>query len=221
MSRPAVEHVRGVLVALHLLAISLIAFPAPGGAMNQSSWKDPTVQAELGAWRARLASVGWELTPEEFEAGLWAWASSFMDARTAVLAPFQPYYRYCGTWQSWRMFVAPHRFPAVLELDVEQGGEWVPIYRARSSTHDWRKSAFDHERMRSLVFRMGWPKYGREWRRFGAWAANEVARDYPDASQLRARFFKYRTLSAAERLEGVEVDGRYERPLLFQLDERR
>jgi hypothetical protein len=42
-------HIRTVLVTLHLIAITLLALPAPEGGMDRQSWQNPTVQEELHA----------------------------------------------------------------------------------------------------------------------------------------------------------------------------
>ena len=101
-----------LLVAAHLLAITLQALPAPGGGMSRSTWKDPTVQAEFDAWRVRLNGWGWDGTTAQLEDQLWDFAKGFMERRDQVLTPFKPYYKHAGTTQAWRMFVAPHRYPA-------------------------------------------------------------------------------------------------------------
>ena len=107
------DQVRAVFITIHLVAITLMALPNPSAGLQRSAWRDPTVQQEFAIWRARLGQVGLEMEAQEFEAQLWEFASQFRDVRQALLAPFDPYYRH-GTWQSWRMFVAPHRYPARL-----------------------------------------------------------------------------------------------------------
>ena len=54
-----------------------------------------------------------------------------------MLRPFGRYYAYCGTGQSWRMFVAPHRHPTALHVDVRERGEWRPAYVERDPHHRW------------------------------------------------------------------------------------
>ena len=45
--------------------------------------------------------------------------------------PFQPYYDYCGTYQSWYMFGSAQRSPTRLHIDVEEDGVWRPVYVER------------------------------------------------------------------------------------------
>ncbi len=214
MSRWA--HIRAVLVAFHVLAVVLMALPAPSGGMRRSAWKDPTVQAELTAWADRLGQ-----DHQVFEDRLWEVATAFMDLRHAVLAPFQPYYRYAGTTQSWRMFVAPHRYPARLHIDIDRGEGWEPVYVARHPEHDWLGHHLDHDRMRSAVFRYAWKHYRRMFRLFSDWLAIEAARDFPEASRIRVRYFKYKTLSPAEALAGAEPEGHWLEGEIRMLEPRR
>lgn len=190
-------HVRGVLVGIHLLAVTLLALPAPQGGMNRANWADPAVQDELAAWTARLNDWGIAVTQPELEEQLWEAASNYMRVRREVLRPIRPYESYCGTGQSWRMFVAPHRYPAQLHIDVEEG-EWRPVYVERDPFHRWQARQLDSYRFRSVIFRLGWESYYEEYRQFVDWLAILASKDFPKATRLRVRFAKYRILSPDE-----------------------
>jgi len=198
-----------VLVALHVLAITLVALPAPDGGMNRAAWKDPTVQHEIHAWSARLDGLGVQIPPAELEEDAWHFAKRFMAVRHAVLRPFRRYYQFAGTWQSWRMFVAPHRYPARLQIAVRAGSAWQTVYERGDPQATWRRRQLDHDRMRAQIFRLSWPGYGGTYARFTLWIARAAAHDFPYASQVRVRFFKYRTRSPAEVRAGVPVQGRW------------
>lgn len=204
--RGAWPHVRAALIVVHLVAITLMALPAPGGGMNRKAWKDPTVQAELTAWATRLS--GWGLTIEtgELEDHLWDFSTVFMSVRTKALAPFRPYYRTVGTSQSWRMFVAPHRYPSRLEVAVEREGSWQTIYVARSPDKDWRHHQLDNDRIRSIVFRYGWKQYRSSYNRFARWLSDRAFEDFPDVTRVRVRFSRYRTLTPTEARDGVPIE---------------
>jgi hypothetical protein len=209
--------VRAALIALHLIAITLMAVPSPQGGMSRAAWKEPTVQGEFAAWAGRLDRVGIHLTTAELEERLWDAAVLYEDVRDTVLAPFMPYYRYCGTWQSWRMFVAPHRYPSRLHIEVREGESWRPIYIARSDQFAWHRRQLDHDRMRAAVFRYAWRHYRRRYSTFGRWVAGQVAQDFPDAEEVQLRFYKYRTPSPVEVRSGTEPKGSFSKPLRFDL----
>jgi hypothetical protein len=205
-------HLRGLLVALHVIAVLLMAFPAPGGGMNRSAWKDPTVKAELSIWQERLAGLGigegW--TYDEFEQELWDFARAFTGARASVLAPFEPYHRWCGTRQSWRMFVAPHMHPARLVIRVraaDTGGGtegWTVVYRQLDGDANWQEKSFESDRFRSVLFRYPWKAYRRSWAQLSLWIRDRAAEDFPSATHVDMAWHKARTPTPAERQAGVQ-----------------
>lgn len=202
---------RAALVALHVAAVVLAAVPAPEGAMRRSAWQDPTVQDELRAWAERLRGLGLELSDAAFQERLWQVAARYTAARRAALAPFQPYYRYLGVHQSWRMFVAPHRYPSRLHIEVREGQTWRTVYVARAPDQAWLGEVLDNHRMRSALFRYAWPQYGRTWRELGDWVAARAAVDFPTASHVRLRYWKQRTPSPQEARAGREPRGEWTR----------
>lgn len=183
-------HVRAALIALHLFAITAMALPAPGGGMNRRAWDDPTVQAEFKAWNQRLGAIGMHRSEADFEDDLYAFAVRFMAVREDVLWPFTPYYRYCGTIQSWRMFIAPHMFPERMHIDVKIDGTWSEVYVERDPDKRWLATLFDQDRFRSLFFRYSWPGFRGPYLSFVDWLGDQARRDYPNATDLRVRFWK-------------------------------
>jgi hypothetical protein len=202
-------HARAALIGLHLFAITAMALPAPAGGLDRRTWAEPTVQAEFASWRARLASVGLQTDAATFEDNLFATMSAFMSARDVVLRPFHPYYAWCGTWQSWRMFIAPHTHPARLEIAVREGGAWRVVYLERSDEAIWRRDTFDQDRMRSAIFRFSWPNYQPSYKRFAGWVARNAAVDFPDADQVRVRFFRSTTRTPEQVRAGAAEEGEW------------
>jgi hypothetical protein len=187
------RHLLAAAVTAHLAAIALQAFPSPAGGVQRSAWADPTVQAEIRVWADRVG-----MSPRALEDRLFRFATAWSSARAAVLRPLIPYYRYAGTWQSWKMFVAPHVWPTRMQIEVRRGGEWQLVYRERSADAPWLAPTLSNDRFRATIFRMGWPQYGPLRRDFAAWVAESAAVDFPDATQVRVSFLKQRTRSAAE-----------------------
>lgn len=206
---------RAAFIAVHFVAIAMQAFPSPGNGLVRSAWQDPTVQAEFEAWAGHLSRVGIAWTPAELEERAWVFAEGYQSVRSALLAPFDPYYRYMGTWQSWRMFVAPHRYPTRLSIDADRGAGFEPLFEERSSTATWRRHQLDHDRMRASIFRYGWRSYRVSYREFGQWVARQAAADDPTIRRVRLRMLKYRTLSAAEVRAGAVIDGEWQDELVL------
>jgi hypothetical protein len=216
--RAAWPHLKAAFVVFHCLALMLMAVPAPGGGMSKSAWADPTVQGEFEVWTERFNSWGADLTVQELEDHLWEVATAYMAKRKSVLKPFQPYYRYTGTTQSWRMFVAPHRYPARLHIDLKEGGVWRELYIARSSEADWRAWQLDHDRMRAAIFRFSWKPYRRYYESFTHWIARQAAADFPQAEQVRVRFWKYKTASPEMVRRGEVPEGKWILPRVLVLE---
>jgi hypothetical protein len=220
------QHLVGAFVLFHVVAISLMAAPAPSGGMARSAWQDGTVQAEFRAWTERLNSFGVDITTAQLEERLWDVASVVMKQRKAVLDPLMPYYKYCGTWQSWRMFVAPHRFPSRLSIQTStdadrRGATWAPLYEGRHETLDWHAKQLDHDRMRAAVFRYGWKHYRGSYKEFGTWVARQVASERPDVRWVRLQLYKYETPSPEQVREDRRPEGRFHSVLHLDLREHR
>lgn len=194
------QHLVAAGVSAHLLAITLMALPNAAGGLDRQAWRDPTVQAELDRWATRVAFLG--IDRPTLEADAFAFAERSTALRDTVLRPFKPYYRYCGTWQSWKMFVAPHTHPTRLRIEVERGGRWEMAFVERSPDLTWLGRELGHDRMRAVIFRIGWPQYGPLRRDFTRWVARRAAADFPDATRVRVSFLKEDTLPAAAARAG-------------------
>jgi hypothetical protein len=214
-------HVRAAFVLFHVVAITLMALPAPGGGIDRKQWADPTVQGEFKAWNARFGRFGLVMTEKEFEDRLYVAARAVMDGREIALAPFQPYYRYCNTYQSWRMFVAPHTFPERLQIEIERDGAWEVAFLERDPDRVWLRTELEHDRLRSLIFRAGWRKYRKSFSDFADWTARQARRDFPDATRLRMRFWKQRSPTPEEARAGIEPEGSWDDEMVRDLRDRR
>ena len=211
-------HLRALLILMHVVTVVLMALPSPEGGMNRKAWADPTVQGEFEAWAGRLSAMGIVTTTSELDDSLWKLAVAYMARRKAVLAPLQPYYRYCGTDQPWRMFVAPHRNPARLHVEVEVQGAWQTVYVARSRDYRWMANYLDSERFRAALFRYAWIQHQSTYRRFGEWLARHAATDFPEATRLQTWWERFRTLPPEQIRAGKRMDGKKEQELIYELD---
>jgi len=189
---------RGVLVALHLLAVTLMALPAPAGVDNRQTWQNPRVQSELADWTRRLRDIGIEVTQVEFEDRLWGLAHAYGRMRDAVLRPFEPYFRYCGTSQIWQMFVAPEPEPCRLYVEIDDGPAWRPVYIENHPHHRWLQPQLEFYRFRSLIFNLSWQDNQAGFQHLAEWLGRRAARDFPQARQLRVRCWRFRVPTAAE-----------------------
>ena len=209
-------HLRTGLIVLHLIAIILKALPAPEGAMSKRDWAHPTVQAEFRQWSRNLQSIGIDTSPTELEHSLWDIAQSVTTVRNSTLKPFRLYYRYVGGDQNWRLFVAPHMFPSKLEIDVQIDDEWTPVYRVHQPDQ-WMEMLIENGRFRPAIFRYSWSRYKRQYNRFAVYMSTQASKDFPTATQIRFRWWRYPLPSHTEILNDQEIMGSYHTPLTYPL----
>lgn len=184
-------------LVFHLVAITVRALPAPDAALDRASWGDPTVQKELAAWSRRLG-----VPQPRLEERLYALAERSVRVRDTLVAPFARYYEVFGTFQSWQMFVAPHRHPARLRVEVQEGGSWTPVFV--EGQDGWLSRELSDTRFRSVIFRLGWPGFESARQHFADFVARRAARDFPRASQVRLVLSRADTPSPEQVLRGEE-----------------
>lgn len=205
-------HVVALYVLFHVAGTIISSAPSVDGVMKRSYWKDPTVQGEFTAWSQRLQGWGVDIDAAELEARAWRMAESWSRVHSIAKSPFRLYQRYTGTRQSWRMFVAPHRYPTRLHVDMRTvGGEWTPLYVRGSDVFTWRGHQLDHIRMRSLLFQYFWNRSPRDYDQFVHWLAERAAEDHPNAAEIRVRTYKFQTLSPDEVRSGRQPSGSFTR----------
>lgn len=192
------RHLVAAFVLWHALAVLASSLPSPGRGVNRSYWSEPTVQAEFQAWATAL---GTDLVT--FQDGLYVAAVNVQAAVRAANAPFRQYLSVTNTAQSWKMFVAPHRFPTRLQLRAQgSDGSWAVVYEEGDDAPRWRGERFATERMRAAVFAWGWPQNKKRWASACAGFARDYFAETAEAAAFQCRFGKGASLSAAQVLAG-------------------
>ncbi len=206
MQRPLSARVfrqaRALFVLFHLLAVGILSFPAPVGAMNRAAFEHPATQAAFDEYAALLRSLGVEMDRERLSAILWEGGTRVLAVREVLVAPFQPYAEAVGARQGWRMFHAVHRDPSWLVVELREERGWRVIYEARSATATWRRHQLDQERLRALTSVWSWREGRSSYRAFGAWLARRAAEDFPDALGLRIALLQRPIPTPAQRRRG-------------------
>jgi hypothetical protein len=210
------QNIKGTVIAIHLVAIVLKALPAPEGAMAKKDWAHPTVQAEFRNWSATLQQVGIDIPPPELEKHLWFLANRVTSVRNTALKPFRPYYRYVGADQNWRLFVAPHMYPSTLEIDVLEEAEWGAVYRVHKPDQ-WMEHLIEQGRFRPAIFRYSWGRYKKQYNQFAMYLTERATQDFPNATQIRFRWWRYPLPSHAEILAGQDIMGSHHTTLVYPL----
>jgi len=138
------------------------------------------------------------------EAILWPLAAGTAAVVEVLRRPFEPAITYLGFFQRWRMFSVPKLKSARLAVDVLDEGAWRRVYASRSPEYDWRRSQFDHDRMRKLVARSVRSAKGKFWNDLSTWIARRAAKDFPNAEEVRVRSEEVAIPPVAEFVLGAE-----------------
>ncbi len=222
-------HLLGAFVAFHCIGAILMSAPSPEGSLRRSAWKEATAQAEFHAWAEGLRSVGVSITDADFEQLLWDVSREYVGMKSTILTPYRKYTQLSGARQGWRMFVAPHRNPSILHIDVEEKVDghlkWRNVYGStdgllgpdRTTKGQWRSKELDHNRVRKTVFLAGWKFRRQRYRELSFWLAEKAALDFPDATRVRVRMYRYRTLTPDEVRTGQKEVGKWHSVKTFDL----
>jgi hypothetical protein len=206
-----VKHLRALLVLLHVLAVSVMAFPAPVGAMSKKDWASPELQQTFQGYAGALRAVGLPVTDEGLQAWLWEAGNDLLAVRKAALAPFRPYLELTGSEQGWRMFGTVNRRPAWLVVEVGDGqDQWRRVYEMRSDEHTWLREQMDQERVRGLVNGYSWLNRKKSYDQLSVWLARRASVDFPDASHMRIAMERRRLPAPQElRTQGMPAPTRH------------
>lgn len=201
--------IRAALVGFHVLAVLVLAFPSPPSNLKRTAWENPTVQDEIRSWSEALRTLGVDISASELDSAAYGLARRYVAARSKVIAPFEPYATYAGVRQNWHLFAGPQRYPMRLEVSVREGGLWRKVYETRSDEATWSSSLFERYRMRRLISLTLW-KEPTQFVELADWIAARAARDFPTATAVMVRQYRYHTPTPAEALSGkTELEGKY------------
>ncbi len=147
---PRWPRVRALLIALHLVAVTAVACPAPVRSMPAASWKRAAVQEELQGWSQRLATIGITKSPADIQAWSIDVQTQWMNVRRELVWPFQKYLHLVGAAQGWYMFTGPDREPQRFVLAFTSVNDTV------DSTVDSTVVAAGGSKPEEVVFELGY-----------------------------------------------------------------
>lgn len=190
MFRRALPHLIAAFVVLHVVASAIEVIPDVRQGLDRNAWKEPRVRHELERWAQRLGVARDDLEDFMFQVGASAHA-----ARTALRTPFVPYLKATGLKQSWAMFVAGSRYRDRFEVRgracaVTERCAWERLYFKNDDEHAFMKDTLESARVRSAVFRWGWPQGKHSYRRGCRAIAARAFEERPDLVAVQCRFEK-------------------------------
>lgn len=188
-----------VLALTTYLGLCLL-YTLPGGSRftNRAVWNSAHNERQFGEWASALRHLGVDVTGAQFKAWLWSTTKRYVHVRNRMLRPLSWLTEQVGFGQGWRMFSNPQTTPSRLWVEVDEGSGFRPIYVSRSQERTWRRSFFEHHRIRKLLGRIGRgggdAAYAALSKRIAQWAFA----DRPHAKRVRVRTYTWRTPSPAE-----------------------
>jgi hypothetical protein len=199
------RHALAAFVAVHVAVVVISAIPSPEGGLSRKNWADPGVRVEMDAWADRLG-----MDHDTFVDRLWGFANAYQSALDVLLGPVERYERWTATGQSWKMFVAPHRQPARFSVEARDASGWRVLFREGDADATWMAWPLRMERLRASIVRWAWPSHAKPAKTAcGALAARAFAED-PAIEEVRCRFWRARTPSARQVLDGRIPDGTWD-----------
>jgi hypothetical protein len=152
-------HWRAALLAAHIFAVVLVAFPAPLRKLDDTTWDKPSMRSELRNWSSKLQSVGIPATEENLKELVTDVTGSWQSGRKAVIGPFKAYLKLLAIPQNWYMFTGPDRAPQRFALAYTERGQLVRVFELGRSMEkpDLVDPAFLSEhRVRRALFQSSW-----------------------------------------------------------------
>jgi hypothetical protein len=188
---------RPTLRTLALVGYGLLCllFVLPGGSRftSRAVWNSAHNQRQFDDWARSLGSLGIRTSGTRLQAELWSFAKTYSRDRDKLLRPLRWLPEQVGFGQSWRMFSNPQTTPSQLWVEMDTGSGFSPIYVSRSNDHTWRRSLFDHHRVRKLLGRIGRGGKDEAYVALSARVAKHAFADFPNAKRVRTRIFTWAT----------------------------
>ncbi len=181
------DHLRAAFVALHVAVVVAGSIPAPP-ALDTKSLKKPEFARQLAAWEALAAQLG--VGAAQFREGLVTVVKPLRQARALVTELGEPYARCCGVAQGWSMFGTLNRAPGRVEVWLEEGGRFRPLTIPGHPEATWRAATFGSERVRAMLNNYANFNQPEIYALLVDWIAREAARDFPEATRVRAQIVK-------------------------------
>lgn len=211
--------------ALLAYAVLCLLFTLPGGSRftSRAVWESPHNKKQFAAWAETLTQLGIETSGPGLQKRLWSATKRYSQVRDQIIEPLAWLPVQLGFAQSWRMFSNPQTTPSRLWVEVDVGQGFEPIYVSRSDLHTWRRSFFEHHRLRKLLGRIGRGGKDGAYDALAAWIAKRAFLDHPMAADVRVRVETWSTPTpespppwgAAQQQGEFRMERRFARPESF------
>ncbi|NUP06088.1 MAG: hypothetical protein HOW73_08520 [Polyangiaceae bacterium] len=205
-------------ITFHVLAVIVMSLPGEG-ITSKAQWQSENLRSDFAGWANALRKVGIAISDEELAEKARAVAEGYVDARSVLSAPFEPYQQATGARQGWAMFASPQRHPAEVHVDVFERGEWRPLFRPRSAEYSWFTRRLDHHRLRKLSGRFARGFNRGVYDDLARYLADRALHDFPTAERVRVRLYSWDALPPERVRAGEKPVGEYKEPREYTRDE--
>jgi hypothetical protein len=205
------------LILAFVLGVAALLPPGGSRFADRKVWHSAHNLEQFLRWSQMLAKVGVHLAPEQIEAYVWTFAQAYLKFQAPLHAGAQPLVSQLGLGQGWGMFSNPETHPARLHVDIDRGHGFETIYVSRSDEYTWRRSEFDHNRMRKLIGRITRDQSPVLYKSLVTWVAAQAQQDFPDARRVRVRRYRFDTKLTFARGTSYDAEGAFEAARVVEL----
>jgi hypothetical protein len=199
---------RAAFVLFHALTIFVLSLPS--GNVPAARWRSKGTQADLAEWGQELGAEG------DFAERFRAFAEGYASVRGTIATPFALYADATGARQGWAMFSSPQRHPAELHVDLWRDGSWVPLWRPHDAAAAWNQPFFENHRLRKFQGRFAREWKGQRFAEFADYVGRRALEADPDATRVRVRLFRKKSLPADAVARGERARGNYETTVVVE-----
>jgi hypothetical protein len=204
------DHLRGVVIALVLVAHGVYALPLPP-ALTEKRVSEPSFQEDIDIWMRLVHALHVPLDRQQVERIALDGSRALHTLHTTLKAPFAPVMSLVGANQSWALFASTSTKTDRLEVSIQRGAdaEWEVLLRRLDPCCTWRESMLEYRRIRGVwdgqrdVARPGYKGLAK-------WLAACMFDEFPDATAVRVRLVREHVPLPGEPVDH-EVSFKHER----------
>ncbi len=185
------DHLRGALIAVVLVANGIYALPIP----PPISAKEIEDHAEdLDIWVRILGTFGLTIARDELGQEVREVTATMDKGHKLLKTPFKPVFDLVGANQAWALFASASTRPDRLEVQVQRRGseEWQTLLRRLDPCCTWHEGQLEYRRVRGVWDGQG-DKMRPGYKGLSKWIAAQVFAELPDAEVVRVRMLRGRS----------------------------
>jgi hypothetical protein len=194
------DYVRAGLIFSLLMVQGVFAMPWFHEIRREAITR-PEAKQELQQWRDVVATLGYDLPQDEFNAELIHISSMLAAPQLWLKRTLRPIMTATGTGQGWGLFAAPDTYPHRLIVEAKRPSEkhFELIYQRHDPEHDWWDERFRYRRLRG-IYDGATSRPGAVYTNFCQWVATAALKEFSEYEVVRVGFIRtHSVVPGAER----------------------